>query len=708
MKLKKVIVSALCCSLCFGTVFYTSGCSKMKAEKERIAAEQAAEAKRLAEAEAKAKAQAEEEARKAAEKAAEDAERERRVNELSSMSLEEIIENNDLHFIVDNNVEIYKENNRWYCTFSGRSRRPVYLTHEIKDDVLDVYYSNENGDISYKEIENGYDFNYPTYIDYQYFQTKKFSIKKSELIEYLVTKNYKLPEVVDCDTYDDSIQYFNPVNNITAVVVADYASVKDAPRGVGDIQTVAEFNQWDEVRLLGRTDLSASLDGTKEEPFYLINVKNEKGEIVPGWIHGSLIKIFRSNSDLERLKLHFSEADTPVLVPGIEYSGKKVPVQGNVLSYYGYDDNNPVINSIESFLNYYTDSELENVKEFHLEFAKPEGGALNPALGDVGYGELPSLQGIERIPNLEKLYFGDSVHLKSLKGIENLKKLKKLVVHYESLSDEDKTFLEPLKTDKVGTYYLNGYKGEDEKEGELSKDMSDFLWEYKNSVWISDFDGYKKERVLSFGTVSLPDSCHYFIFENVNNINYIYYGFAEGGHVFDHYAARVNDVKKVSDGVFEIFVNSATNMSDLVSKYFIDNINNAIFSDTTEVITVSTKDLGTEKGISLKCDSFDITSKDFYKYDKSKMDNNYYNSFVKDDNVYVRAGTSGEDKIMSVINKGEKIHIISKSDKTSVVHDVEDFWYNVELRNGIKGWIFGAYISILEEKDIAVDSEIVN
>lgn len=394
--------------------------------------------------------------------------------------------------------------------------------------------------------------------------------------------------------------------------------------------------------------MPSSLDENKNDVFYLVNINNNvnntKENSVSGWIQASSIKMFRTKpygalSDIQSLKYAFTKVTPPALDSGVQCSGTKVPVQGDRLYYCGYDENYSIIDSIESFLNNYTDSELENVKN-----------------------------------------------------------LKQLRLCYDCLRDEDKIFLEPYKTKYENIFYFNGYGSEVESKTEVSEDMKSFFDEYGNSVWISSFDGPRTNRELPFEIVELPDNCHYLIFETLGDDIYFYYGFGEGGHVFDHIAGSIVDAKKINDDEFEVSVNLATNLSDFLYNSFVDNIYDVDFSDETEVITVSRKKLENKNAFVLNFNNPKIANKNFHKYSRNKMDKIYYNSFVTKDNVSVKTGISEDDKILTVINKGEKLHIISKAKNLSVVDNVEDYWYQVELRNGLEGWIFGSAINTILPK----------
>lgn len=96
-------------------------------------------------------------------------------------------------------------------------------------------------------------------------------------------------------------------------------------------------------------------------------------------------------------------------------SGKKVPINRDGKLIYSFrSGTNPFINSIESFLNLYSPSELERVRFFVLR-------NRNSGTGEIL--ALHTTKGIERLPNLVHLEISSS-GIDSLDGIDQLEFLR--------------------------------------------------------------------------------------------------------------------------------------------------------------------------------------------------------------------------------------------------------------------------------------------
>jgi len=59
-----------------------------------------------------------------------------------------------------------------------------------------------------------------------------------------------------------------------------------------------------------------------------------------------------------------------------------------------------------------------------------------------------------------------------------------------------------------------------------------------------------------------------------------------------------------------------------------------------------------------------------------------------------RSGT----KIIGLLSIGTVIEVLEHTEKKEIISDVEEYWYQIQLKNGDKGWIFGSWTRPFEEK----------
>ncbi|AEE17395.1 SH3 domain-containing protein [Treponema brennaborense] len=71
------------------------------------------------------------------------------------------------------------------------------------------------------------------------------------------------------------------------------------------------------------------------------------------------------------------------------------------------------------------------------------------------------------------------------------------------------------------------------------------------------------------------------------------------------------------------------------------------------------------------------------------------NGTINDSRVRVRSEPNLKCETLDYVNKGDSVKILDRSTDKQQIGDMNDYWYNVELQNGTKGWVYGAYIDSL-------------
>lgn len=124
----------------------------------------------------------------------------------------------------------------------------------------------------------------------------------------------------------------------------------------------------------------------------------------------------------------------------LERSGVKVPISESGKIYYDVDieAGAPFLESIDTFLNWYTPEELEKVEKLIIENRIPATGDIYPLKTTAGIERLQNLKefnigssGIERLDGIDRLQYLEKISLldnniSEVHGIENLKNLKGL------------------------------------------------------------------------------------------------------------------------------------------------------------------------------------------------------------------------------------------------------------------------------------------
>ena len=70
---------------------------------------------------------------------------------------------------------------------------------------------------------------------------------------------------------------------------------------------------------------------------------------------------------------------------------------------------------------------------------------------------------------------------------------------------------------------------------------------------------------------------------------------------------------------------------------------------------------------------------------------------VKSPLLRVRDQPSGQATVLAHVRMGAIVEVISKSDKEDTVESETSYWYRVNYE-GLKGWVFGSYISIFDTR----------
>ena len=73
---------------------------------------------------------------------------------------------------------------------------------------------------------------------------------------------------------------------------------------------------------------------------------------------------------------------------------------------------------------------------------------------------------------------------------------------------------------------------------------------------------------------------------------------------------------------------------------------------------------------------------------------------VKSPLLRVREEPSNKATVLSYIHLGAVVEVLTKSDKEDTVENETASWYRVDYQ-GLKGWVFGAYIEIFDSRSKA-------
>jgi SH3 domain-containing protein len=73
---------------------------------------------------------------------------------------------------------------------------------------------------------------------------------------------------------------------------------------------------------------------------------------------------------------------------------------------------------------------------------------------------------------------------------------------------------------------------------------------------------------------------------------------------------------------------------------------------------------------------------------------------VKSPLLRVRDQPSSQGTLLSHIRLGAVMEILSRSDKEDTIENETAYWFRIDYQ-GLKGWVFGAYVEVFETRDKA-------
>ncbi len=73
---------------------------------------------------------------------------------------------------------------------------------------------------------------------------------------------------------------------------------------------------------------------------------------------------------------------------------------------------------------------------------------------------------------------------------------------------------------------------------------------------------------------------------------------------------------------------------------------------------------------------------------------------VNSNYLRLRVKPSTSSKVLNGLTKGTIVKILSTTEKKETVEDKTDYWHRISLE-GLEGWVFGAYMSIVDSKSEA-------
>ncbi len=72
-----------------------------------------------------------------------------------------------------------------------------------------------------------------------------------------------------------------------------------------------------------------------------------------------------------------------------------------------------------------------------------------------------------------------------------------------------------------------------------------------------------------------------------------------------------------------------------------------------------------------------------------------HKGIMNDSQVRIRSKAGLKSEILGVLNKGDKVTVIGRSEKKEVIDGKEAYWYKIKLADNTFGWIFGAYVDLI-------------
>jgi hypothetical protein len=76
---------------------------------------------------------------------------------------------------------------------------------------------------------------------------------------------------------------------------------------------------------------------------------------------------------------------------------------------------------------------------------------------------------------------------------------------------------------------------------------------------------------------------------------------------------------------------------------------------------------------------------------------------VTGDYVRIRTGPSLEYRILTKVNQGTPVTVVTRDENLVTIQGIQNYWYRIRLdKSGIEGWMFGHY---LEKRDIPLQRQ---
>jgi hypothetical protein len=72
--------------------------------------------------------------------------------------------------------------------------------------------------------------------------------------------------------------------------------------------------------------------------------------------------------------------------------------------------------------------------------------------------------------------------------------------------------------------------------------------------------------------------------------------------------------------------------------------------------------------------------------------------YINDNNVRIRNSPNTSSEILGQLNMGDYVTVIDTSSERVTVNNYDDYWYKVVTTDNIIGWIFGAYIELMDNE----------
>ncbi len=70
---------------------------------------------------------------------------------------------------------------------------------------------------------------------------------------------------------------------------------------------------------------------------------------------------------------------------------------------------------------------------------------------------------------------------------------------------------------------------------------------------------------------------------------------------------------------------------------------------------------------------------------------------VSSNYLRMRTNPSRSSEVMAGLTKGTVVQVLSSTEKEETIETATSYWYRIDL-DGLKGWVFGAYLKILDSK----------